>query len=205
MNKTESEIKFYKYYPHHQVGPPEESCPILEVLNIYRDASWDVMWNHRLEFGFPIVSGEALSEVVSHLEGRPVLEVGAGGGYLAHLLEGQGVDILATDLGDRPYMPEPKVWTEVQTLDGVSAVRDHPHRVVLISWPDDFNQESGWSDQVLEATQAEMIIYLGEGLGECTGSDRFHHLLADKWRTVKRVDLPRWPDMRDDLSIWRRV
>lgn len=64
------------------------------------------------------------------------------------------------------------------------------------------------------------VIYIGEGAGGCTGSDRFHALLGNgcshygdvscscpepAWEAVAYLGLPQWPGLHDDLHVYRRV
>lgn len=89
------------------------------------------------EFAWSVVSPGDISWMTGQLDGRSVVEIGAGTGYWAWQLEQAGVDVAA-------YDPNPPVdgndfctggpYTTV-LRDDASAVKHHQDRALLMVWP----------------------------------------------------------------------
>ncbi len=81
----------------------------------------------------------------------------------------------------------------------------HGTRALFLCWPD---YDSTFASEALDAyTRAggTAIAYIGEGPGGCTGDDLFHKRLHREWRLERRIRLPQWPSVHDDLSIYRAL
>ena len=93
-------------------------------------------------FGFPIITKAAVQWIANATAGNPLLEIGAGNGYLASELIQHGVDLITTDPhptgaedGYRiPMAPVPSV--DILPLTGTEAMAIHPDHNILWSWPD---------------------------------------------------------------------
>ena len=94
-------------------------------------------------FAWAIPAPAALAAVA---ETGPLVEVGAGTGYWAALLRELGADVVATDpaAGANPYHPDGRLWTDVELVDGVGAVRRHPGRTLLLCWPPPEDDAASW-------------------------------------------------------------
>lgn len=134
----------------------------------------------------------------------PLVEIGAGNGYWAHLLRERGVDIVAYDLlppneGANTFHSGARVWTEV--LKGShEKVRRHRDRTLFLCWPPYANP---MARKALARFRGDTVIYVGEWMA-CTADDQFHELLEAKFEQVERVEIPSWPGIRDSLTVWRR-
>jgi hypothetical protein len=130
-------------------------------------------------------------ELAYYLDGRSVLEVMGGQGYLAKALAHHGVNIHSTDID--PSGPV----IEVEKLSAVEAVLKYSDRdILLMSWPP---YDDGVCEQAASFwTKNKEIIVIGEGPGGCTGSDKF-------WRNYRckniKIRTPSWPGTHDRLYI----
>ena len=152
-------------------------------------------------FGFPIITGAAVSLIARY---SPLLEVGAGSGYLAHELQRQQADVHPTDPGHpNPLYPWPTQdhWTDIEPIDARTAVATHPNRTLLISWPD-YGQN--WAQEALRDFQGEHVILIGEGRTGCTGTPELNDLLDDLFVQTDGLQLPQFQHIHDRVTVHRR-
>ena len=141
-----------------------------------------------------------------------MIEIGAGNGYWAKLLQIRGVDIIPYDIH-----PKPKhFWTTV--FQGTPNVISNPefiNRNLLLCFPDE--QES-IAFECLELFQGEYIIHIGETIhngtfggvpqapfGRTTSGD-FQLALSATFHCVLVADLQmKLPYSNDCISVWRRT
>jgi len=144
------------------------------------------------EYAWAIPNHEAI-ETVARCD--PILEVGAGNGYWAHLLRQIDVDVLATDLN----ASTDQEWSPVRKADARDVVPDYPDRTLLMVWP---SYSESWATETLGAYQGDTCIYVGEGRGGCTADDRFHQMLHEEWGLTETVRIPQYTGIRDRLEVW---
>jgi hypothetical protein len=155
-------------------------------------------------FSWAIPSEGALSVIAGY---SPLVECGAGTGYWAALLRGRGADVAAYDIAPpgsgsaNEFHRRRRPWTQVLPGTSAAAVAASPGRALLLCWPP---RDDDASYTVLRALSADTVLYLGEGPGGATGSERFHQELALNWTPAEQVALPRWPGLRDKLTVYRR-
>lgn len=126
-----------------------------------------------------------LDDLHTFIAGRPVLEIMAGNGVIAHGLRARGNDVLATDnfvwSGQDNQRPMP--WTPVITCSAAQALRLYPHPVVIMSWAPD-TDDSDW--QVLQTLRQTHFpgdfIVIGEKM-QATNSPKF-------WADAQLTQLP---------------
>lgn len=144
-----------------------------------------------LFFGFAVPTEPAL-QAIADLD-RPIVEVGAGRAYWAHLLRKRGVRVEA-------YEPAEWGWSWAET---VRRMPDQWRRTpaLMFCWP---SYDEPWPASYLRRYKGDTVIYIGEGDGGCTGDDRFHRLLDRYYETAAHVNIPQWDGIHDVLTIWRR-
>jgi hypothetical protein len=180
-------------------------------------------------YGFAVPSEEALA-AIGRCSPRGVLEIGAGAGYWAYLLQQRGVDVVAFDIHPAPaaqnrWFAGTRPWHPVHRGDH-AVVGAHLERTLLVVWP---TKNEIWAASAVERYHdagGECLVYVGEGPGGRTGDDVFHALLGElitcvsceygsttapcicgvesRWRRSATVALPHWPDYHDDLHIYTR-
>lgn len=207
-------------------GPEQPSWMCMGCQLELREVEMDL----RRRFSFAIPNLEALDTIAGHSPGG-VVEIGAGGGYWAMLLQQRGVDVIA-------YDPDPpgsgattwhsgRAWTAVHHGDHTKAA-GHPTRTLMLCWP---SYDEPWSAQALEHYRGDTVIYIGEGPGGCTGDDRMHALLGEPpscwhhdddynelpcpddcpanvpplFREIADVEIPQWAGIHDWLRVYRRT
>ena len=154
-------------------------------------------------YGFPVITPEAVQALKGLLQGRPVLEVGAGNGYLAYRLQQAGVEVLPTDahpLPENPYDLGSQEHTTILQADAAEALAEFPEMALLWSWPcpDDASGEA------LQSFQGETLIYIGEQYAGSTGGELFHQILDQEFEPVEFINIPSFPDIHDSIGIYRR-
>ncbi len=159
-------------------------------------------------FAWAIPGEGALAAIAAH---APILEVGAGSGYWAYELAKRGVDIVATDPEPGPTQPAPdadhgyvfeKAWHPVVRMDGLAALKAHPGRTLLLVWP---CYSRPWSGEVLAAYGGDVVLFVGEAVGGCTGDEQFHALLGERFDEERDVPIPQWWGIHDRLFVYRRA
>lgn len=131
-------------------------------------------------------SADFLDDLSQALQGRKVLEIFAGNGYLAGLLAKRGIDITATSLLTGMDAHERGIYHPVRDLDALSAVKElgAGMDVLLMCWPTT-------TPAALRACEAwgaaKDIAYIGEftdysrnHLGGCATDEFFEALRVDK-------------------------
>lgn len=173
--------------------------------------------NAKYAFGVP---GEAALSTIA--EYAPIVELGAGIGYWARCLRERGVDVIAYDLfgedWQRWFQPsrlerdgrylhnvieegaEPRLWTEVLRGD-VNVLLKHPDRALQLVWP---TYADPFAERALQAYRGQRVIYVGEGDGGCTGTERFHELLGREWEEIADAPVPQWDGLHDHLWVYER-
>lgn len=128
------------------------------------------------KYSHAIITNELVESLVKLCEGKKVVELGSGSGYLSHLLEFEGVDITTVDTAD---------WYTDQVIrlpDIVGSYREmdfSAYDVVIMSWP---NYQSNAAAQAVKAlNENQIFIYCGESAGGCCGDDDLHQTLEEKW------------------------
>lgn len=154
----------------------------------------------RIKYGFPIPS-EAQLECIAQY--APIVEVGAGVGYWASLLQGMGIDIVPTDMNDPEHSGYKfrGQWTTIERLSAKQAIAAYPHRTLMSLWP---CYHDGWLAEALKEYAGKYFIYQGEDKGGCTGTDELFEQLEKDWNEIAVVGSPQWFGLHDNLYIFER-
>ena len=159
-------------------------------------------------FGFPIITKAAVQWIANATAGNPLLEIGAGNGYLASELIQHGVDLITTDPhptgaedGYRiPMAPVPSV--DILPLTGTEAMAIHPDHNILWSWPD-LNAE--YTHQTLREFKGRFLVYIGEDICGNTGSSEFHDILDEYFVPIDSFQIPTFPELHDRIILYQRT
>ncbi|MBW4642946.1 MAG: hypothetical protein KME23_08120 [Goleter apudmare HA4340-LM2] len=170
-----------------------------EYLQIFNQLSRSDRSEQRIElakrFAWAVPNQEALQYLVSL---SPIIEIGAGSGYWAHLVQEAGGVIRAFD--EQPYENCycSNKWTEVEFGDP-STVAEYPDHTLFLCWP----PMSRMAYECLINYSGDRVVYIGDVDG-CTGCDWFDFVLKQDWVKELTIDIPRYPGVYDFLFSYRR-
>ncbi len=100
----------------------------------------------------------------------------------------------------RGGLPTRPVFADVRPGDASVAGR-HPDRVLLLCWPP---YDDPMARDALSAYGGDLVVYVGEPRGGCSGDDAFFDLLDRDW-TLEHLHVPaRWEGAYDDVAVYRR-
>lgn len=157
------------------------------------------------QFGF-VLPGLTFVQQVGRA--GPLVEIGAGRGYLSALLRQHGVDSIATDPtpAHKGYGWTPNPNWPVLTMDAKQAIATHPDRAVLCAWP---SYEETWAGEAIATMRPGQVLFLiGEGPGGCTGDDGLFACLDSQFTSLTTSEDNRavvaWPYVHDRLTVWRK-
>ncbi len=135
----------------------------------------------------------------------PLVEIGAGAGYWARLLDDLGADIIATDhvaSQSNIWTSSSQPWTTVKVCDALDAVRQHGHRNLFCCWP---TRPHGYLEAALPAYIGQTLALITDGpIDPELGPDPLYSVLKRDWSLSQQLELPHWPARNDSLMIWRR-
>lgn len=130
-------------------------------------------------FSWAIITAELVDELVKICQGKRVVDIGCGSGFLLGKLKERGIDIVGYDVKSTHsfefYHPDVKFKDyrdiELKNFD-----------LVIIAWPSYNHAEI---NQVIENMHAgQLLVHCGEGHGGCTGDDEFNDYLESHFAEV---------------------
>lgn len=134
-------------------------------------------------YSWSIPSPGDITWLAGMLDGRGVVEIGAGSGYWAWQLTQAGVAVAAYDPNppspDNPFNQH-RLYHPVIPGDHTAAA-SHSERALMLCWP---SYSDPWAAQALDAYRGDTVIYIGEGPGGCCADDRFHSVLERDFEEV---------------------
>jgi SAM-dependent methyltransferase len=139
----------------------------------------------------------------------PICDLGCGTGYWAYLLGQIGAKVVAVDSnppldGANDYHHARKStlhhWVPVVRGSASTFVVPRSHALMLC-WPP---YSTSMASVALRRYRGSRLIYIGEGIGGCTGDDAFHRAIAKNWKLCEMIDLPNWPGLHDSVHIYER-
>jgi hypothetical protein len=149
-------------------------------------------------FSWAIPNEEALKQIKA-LE-MPIVEIGAGSGYWARLLQDIGVEVIPIDNTEVPNNYVAKKYTTIIS-GSVEDLVHYQNHALMLCWPP---YDAPMAAEALMYYPGNVVIYIGEGNGGCTGDDKFHQVL-DKWNLIQAVQIPQWNGIHDELFIYKRI
>ena len=152
---------------------------------------------------FPKIDDTVVNYIAAY---SPLVEVGAGTGYLASRLEASGADIVATDKYPPHTDRNPYGWKhehiKVKQMSAATAVKAHPDRNVLMSWP---SYGKRWAYLAAKCIKKNChLLYIGEGPGGCTANDAFFKLMDTDFHRIDKGPLDSFFGLHDELLIFKR-
>jgi hypothetical protein len=159
------------------------------------------------KYSYAIPDQEAIEALVEY---SPVVEIGCGLGYWAHLVQQAGGEISPYDINVNDeglvklYRRDTYVKPYTEVFKGGSEVLEqHADKTLFLCWPPYDESMAYVASQTYLNNGGKTIIYVGEGNGGCTGDDQFHELLEERMERVKSIYIPVWDSIHDRMEIWR--
>jgi hypothetical protein len=164
-------------------------------------------------YGWAVPTPEAVARIVAFVDGRRVIEVGAGNGLWARLISSLGVTVTATDdytwcdpgsenskANTAGFQIEAGAFYPVERLDAAEAVARHAdHKTLLVVWPP---PDRPMAYDALHAFKGDQVVYIGDPA--CTADDAFRNELLNFWRCDDIVAIPRWTGINDSVFLYER-
>lgn len=153
----------------------------------------------RIGFGIPC------HEAIAACVGTPLIEAGAGSGFWSALIAHYGGDVIACDTGQGAGRGTFKIgrYFDVQQMSAEDMIQQNPDRDLLMVWPT-LNGE--WATAAARMLTPGRRLYLvSEGLGGCVGAASLFRLLETGFEFDRRIDIPRWPYMHDEMTVHVRL
>ena len=145
------------------------------------------------KYAFAIPDKSIIETIVSH---SPILEVGAGSGYWAKLIDESGGDIIAFDTMSRTYQ---KQWYPIN--ETIADTSQYPDRTLFLCWPEN---NSPMGENAVKNYTGDCVLLIGERQGQCTGNDSMYYHLDNKYTLEDTQCLPNWYGLQDYLFIYKR-
>lgn len=161
-------------------------------------------YEHNHRYGYLQPNVEILDALARY---GPLIEIGAGNAYWAHILQRMGVDILPfdafpTDRGGNEYFPKEAAWTEVRQ-GGADSVRGHGDRTLLLCWPPPNNP---MCIDAVNAYPGNRVIFIGvRNDPGITGDAAFNRLLDNHWTLVNRIHIPHHRESNIYMHVFGRT
>lgn len=154
--------------------------------------------DYRKEYGYALPTMQAVKKIASY---GPVVEIGAARGYWARLISFLGqVEVVAFDDGswklEAPWYP-----IQEGTEDAAS---DYPNHTLFLCWPPYDTPMAYRAARNHYEAGGQVVAYVGEGAGGCTGDDSFHEFMNEKYHEPETIIIPQLPMLYDRLYIYER-
>jgi hypothetical protein len=154
-------------------------------LSIRKKLIWAYSW--------AIPDTETIQRMAQHHS--PFIELGAGTGYWAWLLEQAGAKVIAMDQESN----QPPHWHPVRPGDA-SEVSEYQGHTLFLCWPP---LGTAMALEALQCYRGEKLIYVGEW-EKRTADFHFHQRLKLGWVLEEKRRIPNWPGFSDQLYLFRR-
>lgn len=144
------------------------------------------------KYTWAIPTWEAVKKISSY---SPLVEIGAGSGYWASLIQDAGGVCV-------PFDVDPWKHTFCNVLEeGPEVLVNFPQYTLFLCWPP---YDASMAADCLKYYCGNTVIYIGEGNGGCTGDDLFHEKLEAKYKKVDWFEVPQFYGLHDKGEIWLR-
>jgi hypothetical protein len=135
-----------------------------------------------------------IDALVDFIDNNRVLEVGAGLGLWARLLELRGVNIVATDAMKGSHYDDDKIqnrYCDVKRLTADAALEEYRGRnVLLLIWP---SKQDSMAYDTLSSFTGHKLIFIGEERDGVTANEAFYDLLNSEWVKEDYMTYYSWP------------
>ena len=145
------------------------------------------------QFAWAIPNAKAIREIAKL---GPFIEIGAGNGYWAYLLQQAGVQVKPYDI-----FHSKKTWTKVTKGGPDKLLKALDKYNLILCWPP---YNSPMALKSLKNFKGKYVVYVGEGHGGCTADAGFHKKINSEYKLVKKIKIPQYPNIHDRVFIYER-
>ena len=152
------------------------------------------------QYSWAIPTKEVINKLV---ELSPLIEIGAGTGYWASLVNQAKGEIFPFDqyLGLKNTYKHTMNWIKINQ-GGPGILKETTKEINLfLCWPP---YAEPMAIQCLNFFNGNYICYIGEGSGGCTACDQFHTQLERQFILEEEIFIPQWSGIHDSFYIYRR-
>jgi len=148
---------------------------------------WELFRRH---FAYTFPTKEMIDKMVEFIGNDGVIEVGAGKGLHAYLLQLKGVNIITTDDYSWATPQNGYAFMNIEKLSHLDSIKKYNDKnVLLLIWPP-FDNPMAYD--TLKTFKGNKFIFIGEEEGGATGDDKFHKLLKKEWYLKDTVEIPQF-------------
>jgi hypothetical protein len=181
----------YCVYPENDEDNPLVITKEMVQNQLYFQKTW----------AYALPTQKALDTIMLYSGKKGFLEVAAGIGYWASLLEEMHADIIATDIKDKErdkFFKGDHEYTEVIKMDALTAIQEYRDRTLIMVYP---HSDDDWPIEVLQVYTGEyLILVYGDG---CI-SDQLGEILWDFWDAVVELSVTHWPIIPAQMTVYQR-
>lgn len=149
------------------------------------------------KYAWGIPTEEVIQEISKY---SPLIELGAGTGYWAYLLNQAGCDITAFDSGLWDSIWRQRYYNVEQGDESV--LEKYKDRTLFMCWPLRVNK---MSEHVYDKYKGKYLIFVGEDRGSDPDAEDYYDKLSKEFKIIKTMNLPRWSGYNDSLFIYERL
>ena len=212
--------KAEKYVRGHSIsGWDRPMMRDFDAKKYMKQFQYDLVLRERMvrTYSWSIPTPQAIKWIAGHA--RNIVEIGAGRGYWASLLDKAGVHINAFDSHVRGDQLQRNGWHEPHPMwaDKDAVFSDDLYYPVLRGGPTWLRSaHNGWTlflcwpphssqmaSSCLRYYQGDAFIYCGPLNGACA-SDAFWKRIDREWSEDDECDIPTWPNQQDRLVLFAR-
>lgn len=154
-----------------------------------KDDYQDLFWNSQRKklvrnYSWAIPCETAIDYLASY---NQIIEIGAGKGYWASLINKSGGNCKAYDKKEINGYTNVKKYQETLGADNL-----------MLCWPP---SNSEMARKITQKEKPETLIFIGQRT-KVTGNKSFHNLL-DTFKQEKKIEIPSWPRVTDNLYVFK--
>ena len=157
------------------------------------------------KYGFPIITDQAIQWIAEQTNNTPMIEIGAGNGYLSKEMRERGIDVIPTDpsevdqnhyrLGKIEHVP-------IEKLDGMQALEKYPEHSAVWSWP----EPEHYVKNTMQQFSGKHLVYIGEYGEGCTGPQQDLYItLQGNYKVKGQYRIPSYPGNHDNVYVMERI
>jgi SAM-dependent methyltransferase len=141
--------------------------------------TFEIRSRYLLSIGYHIVTTELINSLTNLLRNKRVIELGCGTGFLVQSLRDKNIDISGVDDSSFRYYKNNFAPNHCINFD-FTKLDINEYDALIAAWP---NYEDNAINSVISRMKPnQLLFYVGEGYGGCTGNDEFHSILEDESR-----------------------